>query len=133
MTVFERPKITTNTPKNYLLPNLTDLYHQGKRKAIIYGTNQLAEITYLSLLDSSIKLYSILTDDPSKKKFLGQQVLTLSEFTQEYSENLSYKNLILLCTTDTDKEKLSKEISKYKNIKNNLKIIYIDDILKTSI
>lgn len=132
--IYDRFRETQNYyqyTKELLTSYLTDLYNQGKRKALIYGTNQLAEITYLSLLDSPLKLHSILTDDPSKKKFLGHQVLTLSDFAQKYSENLSYKNLILLCTTD--KEKLSKEISKYKNIQNNLKIIYIDDILKTSI
>jgi len=117
--------------KELLTSYLTDLYNQGKRRAVIYGTNQLAEITYLSILDSPLKLYSILSDDPSKKKFLSHQLLTLSEFTKRYSESLSQKNLILLYTND--KEKLSKEISKYKNIQNNLKIIYIDDILKTSI
>jgi len=111
---------------------LVDLYNQGKRRAVIYGTNQLAEITYLSILDTPLKLYSILSDDPSKKKFLGHEVLTLSDFAQKISQEPVSKNLILLCTTGTDKEKLSKGISKYKNIKNNLKIIYIEDILKNS-
>jgi len=133
--IYDRFRETQNYyqyTKELLTSYLTDLYHQGKRKAIIYGTNQLAEITYLSLLDSPLKLHSILSDDPSlsKKKFLGQQVLTLSDFAQKYSENLSRKNIILICTTDS--KKLSQEISKYKNIKNNLKIIYIEDILKNS-
>ena len=130
--IYDRFRETQNYyqyTKELLTSYLTDLYHQGKRKAIIYGTNQLAEITYLSLLDSPLKLHSILSDDPSsKKKFLGHQVLTLSEFAQKYSENLSYKNLILLCTTDS--EKLSKEISKYKNIEKDVKIIDIENILK---
>jgi len=131
--IYDRFRETQNYyqyTKELLTSYLTDLYNQGKRRAIIYGTNQLAEITYLSILDTPLKLHSILSDDPSKKKFLGHQVLTLSDFTQKYSENLFRKNLILLCTTD--KEKLSKRISKYKNIKNNLKIIYIEDILKNS-
>jgi len=53
---------------------------KGARRAVVYGTGQLAEITYLSLLDSPLKLHSILADDSSKKKFLGHEVLTLSDF-----------------------------------------------------
>ncbi|PKP59083.1 hypothetical protein CVT91_07330 [Candidatus Atribacteria bacterium HGW-Atribacteria-1] len=131
--IYDRFRETQNYyqyTKELLTFYLTDLYNQGKKRAIIYGTNQLAEITYLSLLDSPLKLHSILSDDPSKKKFLGHQVLTLSKFSQKLSQEFVFENLILLCTTD--KEKLSKEISKYKNIKNNLKIIYIENILKSN-
>ncbi len=119
--------------KDLLTTHFTNLYDKGARKAVIYGTGQLAEITYLSLLDSPLKLHSILTDDPasSKKKFLGHEILNLSDFIEKYSRNLSQENLILLCTTDS--KKLSKEISKYKNIKNNLKIIYMENILKKPI
>ena len=131
--VYDRFRETQNYyqyTKELLTAYLIDLYNQGKRRAIIYGINQLAEITYLSLLDSPLKLHSILSDDPSKKKFLGHEVLTLFDFAQKTSQEPVFENLILLCTTD--KEKLSQEISKYKNIKNNLKIIYIEDILKNS-
>ena len=131
--IYDRFRETQNYyqyTKELLTAYLIDLYNQGKRRAIIYGINQLAEITYLSLLDSPLKLHSILSDDPSKKKFLGHEVLTLFDFAQKTSQEPVFENLILLCTTD--KEKLSQEISKYKNIKNNLKIIYIEDILKNS-
>ena len=131
--IYDRFRETQNYyqyTKELLTSYLTDLYNQGKRRAIIYGINQLAEITYLSLLDSPLKLHSILSDDLSKKKFLGRELLTLSDFAQKISQEPVSENLVLLCTTGTDKEKLSKEISKYKNIKNNLKIIYIENILK---
>jgi len=131
--IYDRFRETQNYyqyTKELLTSYLTDLYNQGKRRAIIYGTNQLTEITYLSILDSPLKLHSILTDDSNKKKFLGHQVLTLSVFAQKYSKNLFYKNLILLCTTDS--KKLSQEISKYKNIPKNVKVIDIESILKTN-
>ena len=131
--IYDRFRETQNYyqyTKELLTSYLTDLYNQGKRRAIIYGTNQLAEIIYLSLLDSPLKLHSILSDDLSKKKFLGRELLTLSDFAQKISQEPVSENLVLLCTTGTDKEKLSKEISEYKNIKNNLKIIYIENILK---
>jgi len=89
--VYDRFRETQNYyqyTKELLTSYLTNLYNRGKRRAVIYGTNQLAEITYLSLLDSPFKLHSILTDDSdssSKKKFLGHEVLTLPDFIEKYS------------------------------------------------
>jgi len=119
--------------KDLITTYLTELYNQGKKEVIIYGTNQLqlTEITYLSILDTSLKLHSIITDGPSKKKFLGHEVLTLSDFIEKYSQQLSEKSQKELVIISTDNpEKLTKEISKYKNIKDNLKIVNLEDILK---
>ncbi len=134
--VYDRFRETQNYyqyTKELLTSYLTDLYNQGKRRAVIYGTNQLAEITYLSLLDSPLKLHSIITDDPasSKKKFLGHEVLTLSDFIEKYSQQLSEKSqkeLVIISTVSPDK--LQQEIKKYKNIQKNIKIIDIESILK---
>lgn len=119
--------------KDLLTVHFTNLYDKGARKAFIYGTGQLAEITYLSLLDSLLKLHSILTDDPasSKKKFLGHEVLTLSDFIEKYSQQLfekSQKELVIISTVNPGR--LRQEIKKHKNIKDNLKIINLEDILK---
>jgi len=122
--------------KDLLTAHFTNLYDKGVRKAVLYGTGQLAEITYLSLLDSPIKLHSILTDDldsSSKKKFLGHEILTLSDFIEKYSHQVSEKSqkeLVIISTINPDK--LQQEIKKYQNIKGNLKIINLEDILKNS-
>jgi DNA-binding MarR family transcriptional regulator len=133
--IYDRFRETQNYyqyTKELLTAYLNDLYSQGERKAIIYGTNQLAEITYLSLLDSPLKLHSILSDDLSKKKFLGQQVFLISDFIKRYSQNLSptLQNLIILSTTNSDN--LLQEIKKYENIYKNIKIIDIEKILKNT-
>jgi len=140
--IYDRFRETQNYyqyTKELLTSYLTDLYNKGKRRAIIYGTNQLAEITYLSLLDSPLRLYSIITDDPAsssaspKKKFLGHEILTLSDFAQKISQIPAPENLIILSTVSQEKDKtlsLETEIKKYKNIKDNLKIINLEDILK---
>jgi hypothetical protein len=146
--IYDRFRETQNYyqyTKELLTSYLIDLYNQGERRAIIYGTNQLAEITYLSLLDSPLKLHSILTDDPSKKKFLGHQIFTISDFTEKYSKHLSQtsqKDVVILSTISPEKMPLfsvipmkmgiHQEVKKYRNIKNNLKIIYIEDILKSN-
>jgi len=148
--IYDRFRETQNYyqyTKELLTSYLADLYNQGKKRAIIYGTNQLAEITYLSLLDSPLKLHSILTDDPSspKKKFLGHELLTLSDFAQKISETSNLENLIVLSTISQEKHEeqkehkgegedktlsLETEIKKYKNIKDNLKIINLEDTLR---
>jgi hypothetical protein len=116
--------------KDLLTAYLIKLYQQGEKTVNIYGTGQLAEITYYAGISTPLKLNAIITDDPSKKIFLGHEVFSLSDFIEKYSKNISQENLILLCTTD--KEKLSQEISKYKNSPKNITIISIENILKNN-
>lgn len=134
--IYDRFRETQNYyqyTKELLTSYLTELYNQGKRKVIINGTNQLAEITYLSLLDSPLKLHSIITVDPTlpKKKFLGHEVLTLPDFSQKISEIPNPENLIILSTVSQEENKiLITEIKKYKNLSKKIKIINLEDILK---
>lgn len=123
--------------KDLLTAHFTHLYDKGARKAAIYGTGQLAEITYLSLLDSPLRLHSIITagstatTTPPKKKFLGHEVLTLSDFVNKYSQQLSEKSqkeLVIISTVSPDK--LQQEIKRYQNTQGNLKIINLEDILR---
>ena len=117
--------------KDLLTTHFANLYDKGTRRAAVYGTGQLAEITYLSLLDSPLKLHSILTDDSSKKKFLGHEVLNLSEFARKISETPNPENLIILSTVSQEENKiLITEIKKYKNISQKIKIINLEGTLK---
>ena len=121
--------------KDLLTTHFNDLYTKGKRRVVIYGTGQLAEITYLSLLDSPLRLHSIITDEPApaQQKFLGHEVLSLSDFIEKYSQQLSEKSqkeLLIISTVSPNH--LQQEIKKYQNIRGNLKIINLEDILKNS-
>ena len=126
--------------KDLLTAHFTNLYDKGARRAVIYGTGQLAEITYLSLLDSPLKFHSILTDDPAspKKKFLGHEILTLSEFAQKISETPAPESLIILSTISQEKGEKGKdktqiletEIKKYKNLPKKIQIINLESVLK---
>ncbi len=134
--------------KDLLTTHFINLYDKGARKTAIYGTGHLAEITYLSLLDSPLKLHSILTDDTIssssftsfKKKFLGHEILTLSEFVQKISKTPASENLIIFSTIGREKDEKGKdktqsiktEIKKYKNLPKNLQIINLESILKNS-
>lgn len=128
--------------KDLLTAHFTNLYDKGARRAVIYGTGQLAEIAYLSLLDSPLKLHSIITAtaDPAlpKKKFLGHEVLTLSEFTQKISETPTPEKLIILFAISQEKDEKGKdktqslktEIKSCQNLPKNIQIINIESILK---
>jgi len=119
--------------KDILTVYLMKLYQQGERTVNIYGTGQLAEITYYAGISTPLKLNAIITDDPSpsKRNFLGHEVLTLSDFIEKYSQQLSEKSqkeLVIISTVNPGK--LRQEIKKYQNIQGNLKIINLEDILK---
>jgi len=118
--------------KDLLTAYLIKLYQQGEKTINIYGTGQLAEITYYAGISTPLKLNAIITDDPSKEKFLGQQTISIEDFLTQYSKHndLSDQKIIILSTNNP--EKLTKEISKYKNIQKNIKIINIENILKSS-
>ena len=106
------------------------LYQQGEKTVNIYGTGQLAEITYYAGISTPLKLNAIISDDPSKEKFLGRQTISIENFLSQYSNhnNPSDQKIIILSTNNP--EKLTREIDKYKNIKDYLKIINIETILK---
>jgi predicted transcriptional regulator len=116
--------------KDLLTAYLIKLYQQGEKIINIYGTGQLAEITYYAGISTPLKLNAIITDDPSKEKFLGQQTISIENFVSQYSNrtNISGKKIIILSTNNP--EKLTEGISKHKNIQKNIKIIKIESVLK---
>jgi len=118
--------------KDLLTAYLIKLYQQGEKTINIYGTGQLAEITYYAGIGTPLKLNAIISDDPSKEKFLGQQTISIEDFLSQCSNynNLSNQKIIILSTNNS--EKLTKEINKYKNIPKNIKIIDIENILKNN-
>ena len=118
--------------KDLLTAYLIKLYQQGEKTVNIYGTGQLAEITYYAGMSTPLKLNVIITDAPSKEKFLGRKTISITNFLSQYSNhtNLSDQKIIILSTNHP--EKLTKEINKYKNISKNIKIINIENVLKNN-
>lgn len=116
--------------KDLLTAYLMKLYKQGEKTINIYGIGQLAEITYYAGISTPLKLNAIITDGPSKEKFLGQQTISIANFLSQYSNYniLSNQKIIILSTNNP--EKLNKKISRYKNMQKDLKIINIESILK---
>ena len=117
--------------KDLLTAYLMKLYQQGEKTINIYGTGQLAEITYYAGISTPLKLNAIISDGPSKEKFLGQQTISIEDFLSRYSNHNTLSNQKIIILSTNNPEKLTKEISKYKNISKNIKIINIETILKT--
>ena len=84
--------------KDLLTAYLIKLYQQRKKTINVYGTGQLAEITYYAGISTPLKLNAIISDDPSKEKFLGQKTISIVNFLSQYSNynNLSIKKIIIL-------------------------------------
>ena len=120
--------------KDLLTAYLMKLYQQGEKTINIYGTGQLAEITYYAGIGTPLKLNAIITDDPSKEKFLGQQTVSITNFLSQCASdnNLSDPDRKIIILSTDNPEKITKEINKYKNIQKNVKIIDIENILKSS-
>jgi len=117
--------------KDLLTAYLMKLYQQGEKTVNIYGTGQLAEITYYAGISTPLKLNAIISDDPSKEKFLGHQTISIENILSQYSnyDNLSSEKIIILSTNNPIN--LTKGLNKYKNIQKNIKIINIESVLKT--
>jgi len=58
--------------------NLRKLFHQfsdmGVRRVVFYGANDLTEIAYLSLLETSIELSAVVDDEKAGRKFIWGEV-----------------------------------------------------------
>ena len=107
--------------KDLLTAYLMKLYQQGEKTINIYGTGQLAEITYYAGISTPLKLNDIISDDLSKEKFLGHQIISIENFLSQYSKDNTLTNPKIVILSTNNPEKLTKEISKYKNIQKILK------------
>jgi len=134
--VYDRFRETQNYyqyTKNLLTAHLIKIYNQGEREAAIYGTNQLAEITYLSILDSPLKLHSILHEESScKDTFLSHKTITVENFLSQYSNNKNISDQKIMILSTANSVELNRKIEKYKNIKNRIKVITVESILTKS-
>lgn len=60
---------------------LTDVGETGGRRVVIVGTDEVAEIAYLTLKELSLELVGIVDDRPSKRLFLGLPIADLATLT----------------------------------------------------
>jgi DNA-binding MarR family transcriptional regulator len=62
------------TARNSLKAILNDLENDGVRRVILYGAGDLAEIAYISLQETKLKMVATVDDVKSGEKFLGRKI-----------------------------------------------------------
>lgn len=62
------------TARNSLKAILNDLENDGVRRVIFYGAGDLAEIAYISLQETKLKMVATVDDVKSGEKFLGRKI-----------------------------------------------------------
>ena len=58
-----------------------DLESQGIQDIAFYGASDLAEIAYITLQGTSLRLKGIMTDQPQKKKFMGMKTISIKNIS----------------------------------------------------
>ena len=115
--------------KNLIEKYLLQLYKKGVLSVSIYGINQLTEITYYAGISTPLKLDAVIADNSSREKFMGHQIILVEQFLSEHNNvKNDLKQEITILSTKNSKE-LEKRIERYKNLKNRIKIIEIEEIL----
>jgi len=89
-----------------------DLAAQGVTRVVLYGVTDLAEIAYISLHETSIKMGGVVDEKKIVKKFFGSAVLS-----PDMLDSLSFDRIIITSANEDDtamKNLLRKGISRNK-------------------
>lgn len=67
---------------------MTRLAEEGHREVVLYGTGDVAEIAYLSLQESALKLAAVVDAQGQARKFFGFSVLALDELRRLHYDRI---------------------------------------------
>jgi len=83
-----------------------NLAEQGVKRVVLYGVTDFAEIAYISLHETSIKMGGVLDEKKIGKKFFGSEVIS-----PDILDSLSFDRIIITSINedDTAMEKLLKK------------------------
>lgn len=87
------------------------LENEGNKNIVFYGVGDLAEIAYVSLLETSMNLISVVDPQKAGNSFLGKKVHDIDAL-----ENLSFDK-ILITTIDSLED--AEQLLSRRNIKRN--------------
>ena len=85
---------------------LNDFQKRGVKKVVFYGANDLAEIAFISLRGTDIKLIGVADDEKQGKDFLGFTVKSITELKKAGFDR------IIVTTIDSKKAQLDKLLGK---------------------
>ncbi|MBI4354268.1 MAG: winged helix-turn-helix transcriptional regulator [Candidatus Omnitrophica bacterium] len=65
--------------RSFLREQLTQVAKAGHRRIVLCGTNELAEIAFLTIHEMGLELVGVVDDAPSRQQFLGRSVRSVAE------------------------------------------------------
>lgn len=65
--------------REFLHAHLRQLQQQGHRRILLWGTDELSEIAFLTIQEVGLELVGVIDDPRDRERFLGMSVRTLSE------------------------------------------------------
>ena len=87
------------------------LENEGYKKVVFYGVGELAEIAYVSLLETSLNLMAVVDPQKVGQNFLGNKIQNIDALV-----SLSFDKIII--TTINSPEEVAQLLSK-RNVKRN--------------
>jgi len=94
--------------------HFNDLEAQGVHSIVFYGANDIAEIAYISLQDTSIDIVAVVDDDKIGEKFMGTVVKDSSML-----DSLSFDKILITSATNSNatlEKILARGISRKKTV-----------------
>jgi hypothetical protein len=65
--------------RSFLRERFVDLARNGRRRILLWGTGELAEIAWLTIQEAGFELVGVVDDEPRQARFFGQPVRPISE------------------------------------------------------
>lgn len=103
--------------KNNLRKLFKEMSGKGIRKVVFAGTDEVAEIAYITLQETGMELVGIVDSEKAGEKFFGRPILPIQSI-----EGVKYDRIVV--TSYLKREALYKELLARKVKKNDIKLIF---------
>ena len=97
----------------------TELQLSGVKTVVFAGADEVAEIAFLTLQETDIELSGIVDDEMAGKKFLGRDILSLSELR---TGGLRYDCIVI--TSYLKREQIYNKLLDVKTPEKDIKVIF---------
>lgn len=94
-----------------------DLQANGVKRVVFAGTDEVAEIAYITLQETDIELSGVVDEEKAGKKFFGRDIMPIKEIG-----NINHDSIVV--TSFVKREKIYKELLNNKVDRENIKVIF---------
>jgi hypothetical protein len=95
----------------------SELQTAGVKKIIFAGAGEVAEIAYITLHETDIKLTGIVDEEKAGEKFFGMEIMPLSDISL-----INHDSIVI--TSYVQRERIYKELLKNNVESNDIKTIF---------